>query len=94
MLECHHELSLFHIQFTTLLALLLLRSLNSVETLQGFIYISEETSSEHARSAPWGLVKMELGPSGVSDGSHQEAGSAAERGMEELRQRMDQQPES
>lgn len=36
---------------------------------------------------------MELRPGWVSDGSRYEAGSAAERGMEELRHRMDQQPE-
>ena len=36
---------------------------------------------------------MELRPGWVSDGSRYKAGSAAEIGTEELRQRMDQQPE-
>lgn len=86
MLECHHELGLFHIQFTTRCPHFRLRSLNSVETLPGFIYISEETSSEHARSASWGFAKMELRPGWVrrwvcsrkrDGGTEAENGSAA-----------------
>lgn len=98
MLECYYALGLFHIQFNTLLAPLELRGLNLVETLQCLIYISEETSSENNQVCPMGLGKKEKRSSGLvgsaMGGSRQKEGSAAERRMEELRQRMDQQPES
>lgn len=92
LLECQNKLGLCKIQFCQLSASPQLEEFELIEALPSLNYISKGMSSKNASSAPQGLAKVESRPDWVSGGSCRKKGSAANGGVEELRQRMGPQP--
>lgn len=88
LLECLNKLGLCKIQFCQLSDSPQLDELELIEALPSLNYISKGMSSKNVSSAPYGLAKVESRPDWVSGGSCRKKGTTADRGVEELRQRM------